>query len=134
MRDTRRRCRALVDELDLPEPFDMDAFCAAIGRRRGRTLRRIPADLPTGRPSGMWVATAGADYVIFERRTPALLQRHIVLREPGHLIRNHDAPPEKTDTTSRLLLPHLDPAMVRRMLGRAYYSVVEEQQAELMSS
>jgi hypothetical protein len=134
VRDTRRRCRALVDELDLPEPFDMDAFCAAIGRRRGRPLRRIPAELPTGSPSGMWVATADVDYVFFERRTTALHQRHIVLHELGHLLCGHEAPPEMTDAASRVLLPHLDPAMVRRMLGRTFYSVVEEQQAELVAS
>jgi len=33
-----------------------------------------------------------------------------------------------------MLLPDLDPAVVRRMLGRTYYSVVEEQQAELVAS
>jgi hypothetical protein len=119
--EMRRRCVALVDELDLPEPFDMNAFCEAVGRRRGRALRRIPADLPTGSPSGMWVATADADYVFFERRTTPLHRRHIVLHELGHLICNHEAPPEMTDTTSRLLLPDLDPS-------------VEEQQAELVAS
>jgi len=132
--EVRRRCVALVDELDLPEPFDMDAFCEALGRRRGRALRRIPADLPTGSPSGMWVATDDADYVFFERRTTPLHRRHIVLHELGHLICNHEAPPEMTDAASRMLLPDLDPSVVRRMLGRTYYSVVEEQQAELVAS
>ena len=89
--EVRRRSQALVAELDLPEPFDME-------------------------------------------RTTALHQRHIVLHELGHLISNHDAPPAMTDATSQVLLPHLDPSMVRRMLGRTYYSVVEEQQAELVAS
>jgi hypothetical protein len=132
--DVRRHCRTLVDDLDLPEPFDMDAFCTALGESRGRALHRIPAELPTGSPSGMWVATSDVDYVFFEQRTTALHQRHIVLHELGHLICNHDAPPAMTDAASRMLLPHLDPAMVRRMLGRTYYSAVEEQQAELVAS
>jgi hypothetical protein len=132
--EVRRRSLALVAELDLPEPFDMDEFCRALGRRRGRPLHRVAANLPTGSPSGMWVATPDADYVFFEQRTTALHQRHIVLHELGHLISNHDAPPAMTDATSQALLPHLDPSMVRRMLGRTYYSVVEEQQAELVAS
>jgi len=132
--DVRRRSRALVDALDIPEPFDMDDFCHALGESRRRPLRRVAAELPTGSPSGMWVATPDVDYVFFERRTTALHQRHIVLHELGHLISNHDAPPAMTDAASRMLLPHLDPAMVRRMLGRTYYSAVEEQQAELIGS
>ena len=132
--DVRRRSRALVAALDIPEPFDMDDFCRALGASRGRPLRRVAAELPTGSPSGMWVATPEVDYVFFEQRTTALHQRHIVLHELGHLISNHDAPPAMTDAASRMLLPHLDPAMVRRMLGRTYYSAVEEQQAELIGS
>ena len=112
----------------------MDAFCAALGESRGRPLRRVAADLPTGSPSGMWVALPDADYVFFEQRTTPLHQRHIVLHELGHLISNHDAPPSMTDAASRMLLPHLDPSMVRRMLGRTYYSAVEEQQAELIGT
>ena len=72
--------------------------------------------------------------MFYERRTTALHQRHIVLHELGHLVCNHDAPPAMTDAASRMLLPHLDPAMVRRMLGRTYYSAVEEQQAEYVAS
>jgi hypothetical protein len=72
--------------------------------------------------------------VFYEQRTTALHQRHIVLHELGHIISDHDAPPAMSDATSRVLLPHLDPAMVRRMLGRTYYSAVEEQEAELVGS
>ena len=117
-REVRRRSRALVAGLGIPEPFDMDAFCHSLGERRGRPLRRVPADLPTGSPSGMWVATPDVDYVFFEQRSTALHQRHIVLHELGHILSDHDAPPAMSDATSRVLLPHLDPAMVRRMLGR----------------
>jgi hypothetical protein len=34
----------------------------------------------------------------------------------------------------RLLLPSLDPAMVRRVLGRAGYTSVEEREAEFFAS
>jgi hypothetical protein len=132
--DVRRRSRSLVAALDLPEPFDMDEFCTTVGRRRGRPLYRVPAELPAGSPSGMWVATPDLDYVFYERRTTKLHQRHIVLHELGHILGEHEAPPAMSDATSRTLLPNLDPAMVRRMLARTYFSAIEEQEAELVAS
>ncbi|WP_372444786.1 ImmA/IrrE family metallo-endopeptidase [Crossiella equi] len=129
-----RDCAAVVHGLDLPEPFDLQTLCDRIGDSRGRPILLAPISLPTGGPCGLWIATDPVDYIFYEAQTSPLHQRHIVLHEIGHLLCDHHAAPVLSEDASRLLLPSLDPGMVRRVLGRGCYSAVEEQQAEIIAS
>lgn len=131
-RTLRRRCAVLVDSLTIPVPFGLDAFCEQLGRDRGRPISRLAVDLPAGGPCGLLVSTDEAEVVLVERRTTEWHQRHIVLHELGHLLWGHDR--LMAPATSTLLLPHLDPEMVHRVLARTSYSELEERQAETVAS
>nr|BFF00740.1 hypothetical protein GCM10020241_24150 [Streptoalloteichus tenebrarius] len=130
----RRRCEQQVRALDMPEPFDVRALCERIGRVRGRVIHLLPLAMPTGGPCGLWISTRTAEYVLYEERTSPLHQEHIVLHELGHLLCEHEAAPVLGEDASRLLLPHLDPRMVARVLGRTHYTAEEEQEAEMIAS
>ncbi len=130
----RRTCEAVVAGLPLPAPFSVDALCERIGAERDRPIRRLPMDLPDAAPFGLLVSVDDADYVIYEQRTTRLHRDHILLHELAHVLLRHEATPVLADEAAQLLLPHLDPALVRRMLARTHYSAVEEQQAELVAS
>ncbi|MGW0517410.1 ImmA/IrrE family metallo-endopeptidase [Crossiella sp. NPDC003009] len=134
LRRTYRECADIVNGLALPQPFDVQVLCDRVGDERGRPIFLAPISLPTGGPCGLWINTDPADYIFFEADTSPLHQRHIVLHELGHLLCDHHAAPVLTPDASRLLMPSLDPAMVRRVLGRGCYSAVEEQQAEIIAS
>ncbi|MER7406717.1 hypothetical protein ABT373_30670 [Streptomyces sp. NPDC000070] len=65
-------------------------------------------------PSGMWVATAQADYVLYEEQTSPMHQRHIILHEIGHMVCGHPS--------------------AAGIALRMRYSDRQEQEAELMAS
>jgi hypothetical protein len=129
----RQRCEARLRELELPVPFNLHAFCDALGARRGRPIRLCPATSLAG-PCGLWAAGTTDDYIFYEQATSPLHQEHIVLHEASHMLCGHRPARVSDDEASRLLFPDLDAAMVKRVLGRAAYSAVEEQEAELLAS
>jgi hypothetical protein len=80
------------------------------------------------------VSTNAGDYIFYESQTSALHQEHIILHEVGHLLCEHRVASLSRDEVSELLLPDLDPAMIRRVLGRTCYPVWAEQEAEIIAS
>jgi hypothetical protein len=74
------------------------------------------------------------DYVFYEHETSQLHREHIILHELGHLLCEHQ-PTEVIDAeVVAQLFPHLNPAVVHRVLGRTTYTAVEEQEAEMLAS
>jgi hypothetical protein len=126
----RARCEKLVDDLDLPSPFDLKELCNRLGGARGRPIALLPIALPPNAPCGLWISTGDADYIFVEKRTSALHQLHIALHEIGHLCCEHATGTVMNAHTSNLLAPALDPQMVRHMLARSHYSAEAELEAE----
>jgi len=129
----RRRCEHVLDEVDIPDPFDVDTFAATIADRRQRPLHLLPKQTPVG-PCGVWLALPAADYVFYENGTSSLHREHIILHELGHLLGEHEAHESVDDEVLRELLPGLDLAVIHRILGRTSYSAAEEQEAEMIAS
>ncbi|MEU8586799.1 hypothetical protein AB0C59_07285 [Streptomyces sp. NPDC048664] len=133
--ELRRHCGELVRGLDLPDPFTVNALVDQMEEHRGRPISLVPAPLPADRgPCGLWIATPEVDYIVYQADTGKAHQGHIVLHEIGHMICEHTSTPAEEAEVSRLLLPHLDPATVRAVLGRTAYDRDEERAAELVAS
>jgi hypothetical protein len=133
-KEIRRRCQALVAELDIPVPFDAHELCARIATQRGRTVRLRAVSMPADSPCGIWLSTAGSDYIFYEEHTSRLHQEHIIVHEIGHLLSNHHTTAVLDPEVSRLLLPNLDPKLVNRVLSRTHYTAAEEQKAEMIAT
>jgi len=133
-KEIHRHCRDLVRDLDVPFPFDVQQFCAGLAARRGRPIDLCPLPMPSGGPCGVWVSTPTRDYIFYEEATSGLHREHIIMHEIGHLLADHGSETTLTETVSRLLLPHLDPALVGRVLHRTAYSVDEERTAETVAT
>ena len=123
-----------MSQLDVPRPFDVRELVHRLGRRRGRPIELRPVHTPPDTPSGVWIAARTRDYIFYEADTSSLHQEHIILHELGHLVCGHDNPAQSAETLARLLLPTLDPKVVRSVLGRTAYSEPDEAQAELFAS
>ena len=137
LRQLKRHCEQILGQLNLPSVCDAPMLAAHIAghpNRSGRPIHLLPMPLATDGPCGLWVATGAADYVVFESNTTIPHQNHIIAHELSHLILEHDSHQTFSENASQQLVPHLDPAMVQRMLGRSRYDAKEEQEAEMMAS
>lgn len=131
MEGLRRRCERRLRGIRIPNPFDLDAFCAEVEARRGRPLLRRPVPgLSSGAPCGLWIGTEQADHVFFDPGTSPLHAEHIVLHEVAHILMGHapsrpgvgrltpsEPEPGGGDSALARLLPDLDPATVTRVLS-----------------
>ena len=131
MKGLRWRSERRLRGIRVPRPFDLDAFCAEVAARRGRPLIRRPVPgLSTDAPCGLWIATERADHVFYDPGTSTLHAEHIVLHELAHILCGHSG----SDGAFAQLFPDLDPATVRRVLGRASYTCEQEREAEMVAS
>lgn len=130
----RKRCEQLLTALDVPEPLDIRALCQVLGERRGRPIHLIPMKLPARTVCGMFVPTGEFDAIFFEQDTSPMHQMLIIGHELGHLIAGHQTTEVLDADASRMLLPDLDPQLVRRSLGRSNYAAAEEREAEMIGS
>lgn len=123
---TVRRCAAMVRELAIPAPFELEAFRARLEGRTGRIAELVPAVMPAGAPSGTLLRTAGADYLCYERHTSPLHQAHIVLSLAAHLVLGVATGP----LIDRRLVPDLSPQLVRLMLGDGAGRTATQEESE----
>ena len=135
--EIRRRCEALLADLDVPEPFDLDVLMDRLARSRDRPLTVVPYPMRIpGGPSGMWVALAEADVIFVDSATSGTQHANIVAHELGHIVAGHGVNPSTLldDATVASLLPLPASAGPRAVLHRTSYSAPQEQEAELFAS
>lgn len=121
----RKRCEKILGHLDLTHPFSLDALCARIAEQRGRPIRLhpLPKEAAESGVCGLWVGTAGVDYVFYEAQTTPLHREHIVLHELGHILfGHHSLEGEENDGRAPVVL------------GRTNYTTRQEQEAEMLAS
>ncbi|MEU5102390.1 MULTISPECIES: ParH-like protein [unclassified Streptomyces] len=133
-KDLWQRCRRLVDDLDLPTPFDTAAFIGMLAQARGRPIELVPVAARPHLPCGLLVTTDRADRILFPADTTPLHQQHIQLHEVAHLLCGHHETSPAVSSAVEVLLPHLPPSLVQRVLGRTVYSEPQEEEAELVAS
>jgi hypothetical protein len=139
------RCEALIAGIELPEPFDMHAFCDYLGALWGSTVALFPTKTKHNEPCGMWVSVelAGQRYDVFayEKNAPPLHQAQMIFHEIGHCVAGHvgrtELPLSARELVARLM-PNLKPDMVERILGCAReptaYTDPRETEAEYIGS
>lgn len=133
-RDLRRSCRKLLAELDIQPPLDVVTLCQRLGERRGKPIKLVPYPIPVPGPFGMWIATADADYILYQQETTDLHQRHIIVHELGHIIADHSGDEEDDSLMSALFRAGgLPPNVIRRVLRRTAYDTEQERAAEMVA-
>lgn len=137
----RRRCRRLLNELDIRPPLDVFELCRRVGERRGKPIRLLEHSIPVPGPFGVWISTRPADYILYQKETSKPHQNHIILHELGHLLAGHESDPCDDDLLAGLYpdmspeslrkrYPDLEPDAVRRALRRTSYDTEQEREAE----
>lgn len=154
-RELRKRCQKVVDELDIPKPFDLPELIRRLTGRLGRPVHLLPmplqeaqADSTTSaarldRPCGLLLSTATYHALLYEKNTSQAHQFMIIGHELGHLLLGHNRDtmtPELSlarvlpNLDTAQLLPDLDPDYVRSVLFRTAYSEDQERHAEMVGT
>ncbi|SFP71079.1 hypothetical protein SAMN05421810_103164 [Amycolatopsis arida] len=144
-RELRRRCRRLLNELDIRPPLDVVELCRKVGEQRGRPIRLMAHPIPVPGPFGVWIATKTVDYILYQQETSRSHQCHIILHELGHIIAGHRSDqdddalmselyPDVKPATLRERYPDLDTDAVRRALRRTSYDTDQEREAETVAT
>ncbi|PCG82285.1 hypothetical protein CIB93_30720 [Streptomyces sp. WZ.A104] len=91
---TDAECAAIADQLVIPQPFNLEAFCDGIAEQRGRPLILLPLDGPPdpALPCGIWLGLDVADLVFYDAVAAEILKVQIVLHEISHMLLGHVAP------------------------------------------
>lgn len=133
-RSLRKRVRREMTALGLHgPPTEVGEICGRLAERRGRPLHLMPMDMHARGPYGLWVATARADYICYQRQTSRAHQDHIILHEIGHILAEHDAADIADGEVLRRLAPNLSPGLVARFLARTdhpHHDSATEREAE----
>ncbi|BBY22048.1 hypothetical protein [Mycobacterium stomatepiae] len=133
---------ALARRMPIPVPWDRHQFVDNVARMRGRPIRLIPTPTPAlaGSPCGLWLKRDTDDVIVHDIGTSEYHMDQIVCHEIGHMVLGHDQPhisEPPGSAHSRMcatLLPDLDPATVRSVLGRTDYASAQERDAETFAS
>jgi hypothetical protein len=75
-----------VAEMSVPRPFSMAGLIGRLSRSRDRPIRVLRGNLSGSMPTGMWLRTGTADYIVVARDVGAGHARHICLHELGHIL------------------------------------------------
>ncbi|MCX4731511.1 hypothetical protein [Streptomyces sp. NBC_01363] len=127
-----RRISQLLRTLNVRPPLDVKELCQALSQSRGRHIELRSYPLPPSGPIGLWLETANADLILFQRDTTPLHQDHIILHEVGHILADHRG--AGVDTQWDALLPGLEIGAIRRALQRSSYGTEQEHEAELIAT
>lgn len=134
-RRLRNRWDTVLRAIPLPVPFDASTFCDELGRHLGRQIVLVPQDGAADEiPCGLLARTAAADYIFFRTGGSWLHQQHNVLHEVGHLLADHGPGRPVGPGQLGVVLRHLDPTRVERVLARGGYDDEVEQEAELIAT
>ena len=63
-RELRRRCRTLLNELDIRPPLDVVELCRRVGESRGKPIRLVSHPIPVPGPFGVWVAISAFEQFV----------------------------------------------------------------------
>jgi hypothetical protein len=130
----KRRYARLVRDISVRTPGDSESLCRAVAEHLDHPIQLLALPLPAQAPCGLLLSTSKAHYVVYDNTTGAMHQRHIVAHELGHLLAGHGAQLTLDADVARLLMPSLDPTMVRTVLARVPgYGARAEREAEIIA-
>ncbi|WP_069159945.1 hypothetical protein [Nocardia altamirensis] len=134
-RELRRRCRRLLNDLNIRPPLDVTTLCERVGEQRGKPIRLVPHPIIVPGPFGAWITTKRADYILYQQETTKAHQDHIILHELGHLLAGHRSEQEDESFSAQLFRGgDLPPDAVRRALRRTSYDSAQEREAETVAT
>ncbi|MFD7764104.1 M48 family metalloprotease [Streptomyces microflavus] len=138
--ELRSESREFLRELHLPTVASVRDLVPFVEARNGRPVMLIPVahdEMPEAldaeAPCGMWLATDTTDHIFYDGDTSPAHADVIIGHELAHMLRGHRDQGSPVGDLGGLV-PDLDPAVIRVLLGRTKYSEPDEHEAEMLGS
>ena len=116
----------------------VDDLVRGFSQARGRPIELVPFDLGAGSPTGLWVATRKADYIVFPVDASSSERTAIICHEVAHMVLEHQAEAkaegESLSQLTALVAPNVDPSVARQFLTRHGYTDSAEAEAEKLGT
>lgn len=127
--DTLRALQPLI-----PAPWSADEFVQQVALSRGRPIHLLTYPLSTADPTGYWIPTAAADFIIVPDSATGARRDAIIGHEIAHIVLGHE--PQATTSLGGLseLAPNLSPELVALYLPRHGYNIEIEREAETLAT
>ncbi|MBB6172261.1 Zn-dependent peptidase ImmA (M78 family) [Nocardiopsis mwathae] len=132
-----QRCKRLIRQVTGSNSIrTIDELVQQFSERNGRSITLIPVQTPAATPCGLWISTQHEDRIYYEERTSPLHRHQIIGHELGHLAFNHQSNNQSAIDlhAAQLLMPNLDPELIRQMFGRTYFDAPQEREAEAFAA
>ncbi|RSN38589.1 hypothetical protein DMC64_41720 [Amycolatopsis sp. WAC 04197] len=137
------RINDLLDEVGIPEPWDIRAFIQRVADYRGRPIELVAVEIPPGGPDAMWVPAEHVDVILYDStlREGDLHWEQVLAHEAAHILLCHrgdeDAVLARGPVTRQLLeliAKNVDNPGDGPILFRETYSSDQETEAEIAAS
>ncbi len=143
-RRLRRRINKLLNEVGVPDPWDIREFIQRLANSRGRPIELLAAEVPSDGPDAMWVPTENVDVILYDRtlREGDLHQEQVLLHEAAHILLCHRGDEDAVlargplnEQLREVIIRHAgEGADWDRVLHRETYSYHQETEAEIAAS
>ena len=133
------RRRDLTDALHtliplIPNPWSAEEFVRRVSLSRGRPIRLLTHPLSTGDPTGFWLSTTKADYIVIPDSATGARRDAIIGHEVAHIVLGHDPQPAINGEGLAALAPNSSPELIARFLPRHGYQAGIEREAETLAT
>jgi len=116
----------------MPETGDVDEFVQAVARYRGRRIVTMGQELGLESPTGYWISTTGAEYLVYPADSNNDQRAVIICHELAHILLDHQQPEGLLDLSE--VAPSIAPAVAARFLKRHGFDSAMEADAENMAT
>jgi hypothetical protein len=130
--DWARRIADVVNRLEIPQPFTIEAFVASVAAQHGRRVELVGTRSMVG-PCGMLLRTPSVDFLCFDARATPVVASRTVAHEVGHLILGHAMVSVEALTRLASRFPDLPPALIQSMVNRSIRGRRAEEAADLVA-
>src|SRR5664279_3334668 len=118
----------------IPTPWSAEEFIHQVSRSRQRPIHLQTYPLSTGDPTGFWLSTPAADYIIVPDSASGARRDAIIGHELAHIVLEHNPQPTTELDGLAALAPHSSPDLVARYLPRHGYQASIEREAETLAT
>jgi hypothetical protein len=118
----------------IPDPWSADELVRRVAVDRRRPIHLLTYPLTSEDPTGFWLTTAKADYIVVPEGSAGARRDAIIGHELAHIVLDHEPRPVTDQEGLSALAPNSSPGVVARFLPRQGYDVIREREAETIAT